>query len=152
MNQAWTKDLGFTHRTDGATDGENVGLAWKPISADAKNMTRSSARTAYYDPASKRPNLDLLIRSFVSKVNFRQLNATGVDIVKRNSTNNASISAKKEVILAAGALHTPQILQLSGIGPSSVLEPLGIPVIQDLPGVGANLHDHPRNTMTFDCK
>ncbi|KAK0637022.1 GMC oxidoreductase [Bombardia bombarda] len=149
VNSAWTNDLGFDFRSDGATNGDNLGLAWTPIGADAKNLTRCTARTAYYNPASGRANLDLLMGTFVSKVNFVETSATGVQVITRNNSDKASISASKEVILAAGAIRSPQILQLSGVGPASLLESLGIPVIQDLPGVGANLQDQPRSSMSF---
>lgn len=71
-----------------------------------------------------------------------------------NSTSNEYkyLRSGKDVILAAGAVHTAQILQLSGIGPAALLEPLGIDVIADLPGVGANFQDHPTNIgFTFQC-
>ena len=153
VNAGWN-ELGYQFRPDAGTDGNNVGLIWKPIAADSKNATRSSSRTAYYDPASKRPNLDLLLGAFVAKVNFINDTATGVDIMERESNPSAklTVSSNKEVILAAGAVHTPMILQLSGIGPAEVLKWFGIPVIQDLPGVGANLQDHPRTSMTFQCE
>ena len=70
----------------------------------------------------------------------------------RNGSANLTVSSKREVILAAGATHTPQILQLSGIGPADLLHSLGIPVVQDLPGVGANLQDHPRTSASFECE
>lgn len=63
-----------------------------------------------------------------------------------------TVSAKKEVILAAGAGHTPQILQLSGIGPKALLQKLGIPVVNDLPGVGRNFQDHPVYYFSGSCK
>lgn len=71
-----------------------------------------------------------------------------------NSTSNEHkyLRSGKEVILAAGAVHTTQILQLSGIGPAALLEPLGIDIIADLPGVGANFQDHPTNMgFAFQC-
>jgi len=107
---------------------------------------------AYYNPASTRANLDIVVRTFVSKVTFNDVNATGFEVISRDNSTKLSIRAVKEVILAAGATHTPQILQLSGVGPSSILKPLGIPVVQDLPGVGANLQGHPLTSTTFDCR
>ncbi|KAK3314159.1 GMC oxidoreductase, partial [Apodospora peruviana] len=157
ITSAITKDLNLPFRKEGGTAGHNTGIVWKPLGIDGKNMTRCSARKAYYDPASQRPNLDILVTSFVSKVNFNHTDelttVTGVEIVDReNSSAKVNITAAKEVILAAGAIHTPQILQLSGIGPASLLQSLEVPVIQDLPGVGANLQDRPRNTWKFTFK
>lgn len=79
---------------------------------------------------------------------------TGVNVARVNSTSSEYkfLRSRKDVILAAGAVHTTQILQLSGIGPAALLEPLGIPVVADLPGVGANFQDHPTNVgFTFQC-
>lgn len=61
------------------------------------------------------------------------------------------LKAKKEVILTAGSLHSPQVLQRSGIGPSGLLEAAGIEVLVDLPGVGSNLQDHPAGGVSFKC-
>jgi choline dehydrogenase-like flavoprotein len=70
-----------------------------------------------------------------------------------NNTDNVKIvQAKKEIIMAAGSLHTPQILQRSGIGPSSLLNEICIKVLVDLPGVGGNLQDHPVARVTFNCE
>ncbi|KAK3687747.1 GMC oxidoreductase [Podospora appendiculata] len=153
MNSAWTNDLGFDYLTDGATNGKTVGVSWSPISADGKNFTRTSSRKVYYDPASARPNLDMLVGTYVSKVLFTATNATGVEAITRDADSaRVNISATKEVILAAGAIHTPQILQRSGVGPAELLSSLDIPVVADLPGVGANLQDHPRSDMSFEYK
>jgi choline dehydrogenase-like flavoprotein len=62
------------------------------------------------------------------------------------------VRARKEIILAAGTVHTPQILQLSGIGAASQLQGLGIDVVEDLPGVGANFQDHPGPQVSYQCK
>ena len=154
MNKAWTEDLGFPFRNDGGTDGDVFGVAWRPQSSDSKKLTRSSARTAYYNPVQNRPNLQLLLMSYVGKVQVHKGVARGVEVYSRsNSSAKVSITAKKEVILAAGAIHTTQILQLSGIGPRELLESLNIPVVEDLPGVGANFQDHPTiRGATFKCE
>lgn len=152
MTKAWTEDIGFPMRDDGGTNGDPLGVFWKPISADAKNVTRCSARTAYYNPAQNRSNLDILVRSYVAKVQTKDHTAEGVEVLSRsNSSAKLSIAARKEVILAAGAIHTPQILQLSGIGPRELLERLNIAVVEDLPGVGANYQDHPTTRGSWRC-
>ena len=154
MRDAWTKDLGFRLRNDGATDGGLLGVSWKPHSVDGKNVTRSSARASYYNPVQDRPNLQLLTKSYVGKVLTHKGVAKGVEVYSRSSpSTKVSVTAKKEVILAAGTIHTTQILQLSGIGPREHLESLGIPVVEDLPGVGANFQDHPTiRGASFKCK
>ncbi len=143
--------MGVELRKDGGADGSNIGFQWMPLNSDPVNVTRSSARKAYWDPASNRPNLHLLVNSFGSTVRTIGRKAVGVDIVNRGSGGKRSITAAKEVILAAGAIHTPQILQLSGIGPAALLQKLGIEVVVDLPGVGANLQDHPAIRVVYQC-
>ncbi|CAG8949018.1 hypothetical protein HYFRA_00002146 [Hymenoscyphus fraxineus] len=86
----------------------------------------------------------------VSEILFRGLTARGVKIVSRADKEVAEVYAKKEVILAAGAVQTPQLLQVSGIGPRQVLEAAGIKVKKDLQAVGANLQDHPTVIMQFN--
>jgi len=153
--QAGWKSLGYSLRDDDGSNGTVLGVHWRPTGTDGKNLTRSSARKAYYDPAAGRPNLDILVNNYVAKINIRRdddnARAVGVDIISRSNSTRLTITAKREVILAAGAIHTPQILQLSGIGPSSLLNKLNITVVKDLPGVGANLQDHPALGLRYDC-
>ncbi len=135
--KAWG-DVGVPFRNDGGADGSNLGVAWVPENIDPINVTRSYSRTAYYDPAPKRANLHLLVNHYVSTVTFDRKVASGANIYSRKTTEKVHVKANKELILAADAIHTAQILQLSGIGPASTLQANGIEVIEDLPGVGAN--------------
>jgi len=116
-------------------------------------MTRSYSRTQYYDTVAGRRNLHLLVRHYVGNMTFQGKKIEGVNILSRDDgTASTHIKARREVILAAGAVHTPQILQLSGIGPAKLLKDLGIGVVEDLPGVGANFQDHPFFIMGVTCK
>ncbi|MEV4801125.1 choline dehydrogenase [Nonomuraea sp. NPDC049421] len=96
---------------------------------------RLSAARAYLHPVRRRKNLTVRTRAFVEKVLFDGTRATGV------LCGGERIEAG-EVILCGGAINTPQLLQLSGVGPRALLEPLGVEVVHDLPGVGENLQDH----------
>jgi choline dehydrogenase-like flavoprotein len=124
--------------------GDSAGAFWFLASLDPKNQTRSTSQN-FYTP--NRPNLHLLINNQVSKIVFQSghsnVAATGVEFATGKGGKVNQVSAAKEVILAAGALHTPQILQLSGIGDTDHLSSLGIKTVVDLPGVGANYQDHP---------
>ncbi|PGH14497.1 hypothetical protein AJ79_02990 [Helicocarpus griseus UAMH5409] len=115
------------------------GLIWLPTSMDPNDFTRSYARTGHYDGLN-RDNYHLLTESKVNKIVLE--NGTAVGVTFDANGQSTTITATKEVILSAGAIHTPQILQLSGIGPASLLEQAGIEVLVDLPGVGANFQDH----------
>ncbi|KAL2066811.1 hypothetical protein VTL71DRAFT_1235 [Oculimacula yallundae] len=117
------------------------GLYWYPSQMDPRTYTRSYARTGHWDNIS-RSNYQLMTSSKVTKIQFSGTVATGVEFTPVNGSQITSVKARKEVILAAGALHTPQILQLSGIGPAYLLKEAGIAVKVDLPGVGANFQDH----------
>ncbi|SPO06741.1 related to alcohol oxidase [Cephalotrichum gorgonifer] len=139
--RAWSDDLGARVLADGA-DGRNVGLSWLPQNADGREATRSSAETAYYAPVSGRPNLHLLVRHYGATVKFDGSVVTGVEIVSRDGEESEFVSSK-HVVLAAGTVNTARILQLSGIGPAKLLESLGIDLVVDSPGVGANFQDHP---------
>jgi choline dehydrogenase-like flavoprotein len=93
--------------------------------------------------------------SKVSRIVLDGTTATGVAFVPVSSTTSSSetvVRAKKEVILAAGGIHSPQVLQLSGIGPRQVLAAANITTVVDLPGVGQNFQDHPMIETTFMCK
>src|SRR6478609_4346204 len=101
---------------------------------------RTSSASAFLKPVAYRKNLTVITGAQVSKVNFRGSVATGVEWVANGRTFSAS--ADSEVILSAGALQSPQILQLSGVGPPGLLRGFAIPVIADSPEVGRNLQDH----------
>jgi len=103
---------------------------------------RCSAATAFLVPVLRDPKLTLRTGARVVRLRFSGNRAIGVDFVRRGSSRIESARASAEVILAAGALVTPQLLMLSGIGPADHLRSHGIEVLADLPGVGANLHDH----------
>lgn len=101
---------------------------------------RDSAATSYLHPALARPNLSLISQATVLGINFEGDRAVGVSYRKDGKTKN--LRAEREVILAAGAIQSPQLLQLSGIGPAEDLTKLGIPVRANAPDVGQNLTDH----------
>ncbi|CAG5119412.1 unnamed protein product [Candidula unifasciata] len=104
-----------------------------------ENGERSNTARAFLRPVLERENLHISLKSRVQKVIINDKQAEGVELVKDGK--KYVVRAKKEVILSAGAIETPQILMLSGIGPKNHLKDLKIPVVADLP-VGENLHDH----------
>src|SRR5207237_413466 len=101
---------------------------------------RWSAARAYLRPAVKRGNLTLAVDALVTRILFEGKRAIGVEYVRRGRVHR--VRAEREVILAGGAINSPQLLLLSGVGPADELNALDIPVVTDLPGVGANLQDH----------
>ena len=119
---------------------------------DPKNVTRSFARNAHFDGLN-RSNYHLLPNFKVTKILLEGDTASGVTFRSSNGSSTLyQVHAKREVILAAGTIHSPQVLQLSGIGPKSLLQSAGIAVEVELPGVGQNFQDHPQLNMTFQCK
>ncbi|KAK7464663.1 hypothetical protein VKT23_003908 [Stygiomarasmius scandens] len=135
--------LGVPHQWD-SSNGNTVGTGTGTGAIDG-NALRSSAVSAYYEPAKDRNNLTTIKLARVTKVVLQKgpsgkLVATGVEYNQDGATK--TVEAKKEVILSAGSFQTPQLLELSGVGDSKILGAHGIPVLQELPGVGANLQDH----------
>ncbi|KAF7355793.1 GMC oxidoreductase [Mycena sanguinolenta] len=128
-----------------AAGGKSYNAYWVPSNVDPSGR-RSYARNEYFDPAQSRPNLSLLVNYRVNEVLFSSTkHAHSVRIQARGTANGAptiTVSANTEIVLCAGWLHTPHILQRSGVGPKALLTAAGIPVISDLPGVGSNLQDH----------
>ncbi len=110
-----------------------------------KNYRRSSTATAYLRPAERRANLSVLTGAQVLRIVVDQGRATGVDLAGQG------IVRAGEVILSAGAIGSPRLLQLSGIGPADHLRNLGLPVVLDQPGVGANLQDHVDLFVIAEC-
>ncbi len=106
----------------------------------AADGTRVSAVRAFLRPALSRPNLTLLLNTNVVKLNFQGTRCVGVKVVTDGTETN--LLADREVILAAGSIHSPKLLMLSGIGDAKALRSLGIDVVANLPGVGENLQDH----------
>jgi len=128
------------------------GVFWYPVSVDPETRQRSYSRTGHWDGLN-RTNYDLLTASRVSQILFEDDVVTGVKFVPRGGGEETTVTAKREVIVSAGSIHTPQILQLSGIGPADHLEAAGITLQVDLPGVGANFQDHPIGpSISFQCK
>jgi choline dehydrogenase-like flavoprotein len=112
-------------------------------------MTRSTARKGYYDPVYQtRSNLKLLTSRTVSKILFDNLTATGVEAT--SGGESFDFHARKEVILAAGAVQTAHLLQISGIGPKEVLQAARVPVKKDMAAVGANFQDHATIQMVYN--
>jgi choline dehydrogenase-like flavoprotein len=145
------KSLNITTPKDPA-GGDKEGAFWCPSTLDPKDETRSYARRGHYDRILSRKNYHLMPETVVSKIVFEGKRATGVEYMTKNSTTPKIVSAKKEIILSAGSLATPKILQLSGVGPSKLLTSYKIPVVEDLPGVGQNFQDHPTIYANFTCK
>ncbi|CAG5118947.1 unnamed protein product [Candidula unifasciata] len=108
------------------------------------NGERMSTSQAFIHPVLNRPNLHVAVRAFVTRINFRNKRAVSVEVIK--DFRRYIVNARREVILSAGVVGSPQILMLSGVGPRQHLEELKIPVVADLP-VGQNLQDH----VVFDA-
>jgi choline dehydrogenase len=104
-----------------------------------RRARRLSAARAYLHPAMDRPNLEVVSRAFVTRLLFEGVRAVGVEVERRGKREQVRA---REVILCGGAINSPQLLQLSGIGDPAHLEPLGVEVVHELPGVGENLQDH----------
>ena len=143
-------DLNLAIEKEGA-NGHAAGRFWVPSSQDPATQTRSDARLGHFERVIKRTNYHLLTLHKATKINFVKLTATSVLIQSRNSSDSKAVTAGKEIIVAAGAVHTPQLLQLSGIGPSSVLAAAGVETLVDLDGVGQNFQDHPFFFMQYNC-
>ena len=118
--------------------GDNFGCGYFQVTE--KNGFRCSTAVGYLNPVKKRKNLKIEVKSHVKCIDFENTKAIGVSYWKNNELKK--IKANKEIILCAGSIGTPQILQVSGIGDTSKLKNLGINIIHNLPGVGKNLQDH----------
>ena len=110
---------------------------------------RWSAAKGYLKPVLDRKNLTIESHAMVSKVIFEGSRATGIEYVQKKQVQRAT--ATREVILSGGAVNTPQVLMLSGIGDGDHLRKFGVPVVQDLKGVGQNLQDHLDASIQYEC-
>jgi choline dehydrogenase len=138
-------ELGIPRSADfNGTNQEGVGY----YQLFTRNGWRSSSATAYLRPAERRANLRIETGAHVTKILFDGTRVTGVRF--RRGKEDLEVHAS-EVILSAGAIQSPQLLQLSGIGPAKLLQSFGIPVVADLPGVGENLQDHLQLRVMYKC-
>ena len=115
-----------------------------------ENGERNSTAKAYLDPARRRQNLTVMTDKQVQKIFFNGNEATGISYKTVNG-DIIKVDALKEVILSAGAVGSPQLLMLSGVGPASHLKDHGITIVADMPGVGQNLNDHPDFVLKYKC-
>ena len=134
----WTEDF---------NRGDNSGVS--RFDVNQKNGVRWNASKAFLRPAAARPNLKVVTGALVKRVRLEGRSARGVEFSQGNEALFAE--ARRETLLAAGAIGSPQILQLSGIGPGALLQKLGVPVALDAP-VGENLQDHLQLRMAFQVK
>lgn len=125
-------------RNDDFNGPEQEGVGYFQLTM--RNGLRCSSATAYLRPARRRPNLKIVTNALTRRILLSGKRAIGVEIERAGLIE--TLSARSEVVLAAGAIGSPQIMQLSGIGPGNVLTAQGIAPICDLPGVGSNLQDH----------
>ncbi|MEM7132205.1 MAG: choline dehydrogenase [Chloroflexota bacterium] len=129
-------------------DGDQEGFGLYQVTQT--NGTRHSAARGYLHPALSRPNLHTEIHALVTRLLFDGKRCSGVQYTRNGQRYDAT--ATKEVILCGGAINSPQLLLLSGIGPGAHLQEMGIEVLMNLPGVGQNLQDHLVVSLTYYCK
>ena len=123
------------------------------VQRTVSGMRRMSASRAYLKPVRSRKNLKIITNALVTNLRFEDSRVIGVEYKRSQSDQNSTfIKASGEVILSGGAINSPQMLQLSGIGPGNILQPLGIPIRYELPGVGHNLRDHYATRLTGRAK
>jgi choline dehydrogenase len=134
--------------TDDVNGYRQEGFA--PFDRNVHRGRRLSAARAYLHPVMGRPNLQVECRAFVTRILFEDKRAVGVEY--RHGPGQTRTASARDVILCGGAINTPQLLQLSGVGNADELGRLGITVVADLPGVGENLQDHLEVYIQYGCK
>ncbi|KAA1422181.1 choline dehydrogenase [Mumia zhuanghuii] len=150
LSQAWVDSAvasGF-ERTDDFNGAVQEGAGLYQVTC--RKGRRWSVADAYLSPVRDRPNLTVLPGALVSRVVIEGGRATGVAYAVAGVEQVARV--EREVVLSGGAVNSPQLLMLSGVGPASHLREHGIDVVADLPGVGANLHDHPALPMIWTTR
>ena len=143
---AGAQELGHPYNRDfNGAEQDGVG----PLQVTVHKGRRASTAFAYLRPAMKRPNLRIEVRASTRRIVLDGKRASGVEYVQDGAVRRAR--AAKEVLVAAGSIQSPQLLQLSGIGPAELLHALGIAVAHELPGVGENLQDHIGGRIVYRC-
>ena len=127
-------------------NGDNFGCAY--FQMNQKRGRRWSATNAFLRPIAGRKNLTILTDALTTRIEIKEKSARGIHL-RHPREGECFVEAKRETILAAGAIGSPQLLQLSGIGAGSLLRSRGIGILHELPGVGENLHDHLQIRMQY---
>ncbi|MBB1580614.1 choline dehydrogenase [Serratia sp. OS31] len=138
-------------RTDDLNGYQQEGFGPMDRTVTPKGRRASTAR-GYLDQARSRSNLKIVTHALTDRIRFEGKRAVGVDYLQGESNQITSARARREVLLCAGAIASPQILQRSGVGPASLLNRLDIDLVHDLPGVGENLQDHLEMYLQYACK
>ena len=134
-------------RTADFNGPDNEGFGYLQLTT--RNGRRSSAATGYLRPVRKRKNLTVVTEAHATRVLFDGTRAVGIEYLRRGQTHSASTNG--EVLLSGGAINSPQLMMLSGIGPAAKLREHGIDVRSDMPGVGGNLQDHYNGRLMYRC-
>ncbi len=135
-------------KTDDCNGRQQEGFG--PMHMTVKNGVRWSTANAYLKPALNRPNLKVVSEALTQRILLKGKKAVGVEYNRGDTLQ--SVSANREVLLCAGPIASPHLLQISGIGPGQILKQAGIEVLHDLPGVGENLQDHLEFYFQFRCR
>ncbi|NLP60086.1 GMC family oxidoreductase [Paraburkholderia sacchari] len=131
--------------TDDFNRGDNTGVGYFDV--NQKNGIRWNASKGYLRPAAKRGNLTILTNAQTKRLRFDNMRCTGIEF--NLGETQCVARARREVVLCAGAINSPQLLELSGVGNADRIAKLGIEVVKNLPGVGENLQDHLQLRMAF---
>jgi choline dehydrogenase-like flavoprotein len=148
MGVKWNKD---------ANGGRVAGFTTWPLTLNSTaNIRQDAARAFYYPVAKQRPNLHVLLNTTATRIIWDEsttssgsATAKGVEVISASTNTTQTILSTHEVILAAGSLRSPALLEHSGIGNPSILSPLNIPIVANLPSVGANLQDQPNTAISY---
>jgi choline dehydrogenase len=140
------QELGFT-RNDDFNGAAMAGIGFFQVTQ--KDGQRWSTASAFLKPAMQRPNLTITTQAHATRLVCKGQRVTGLTYLKEGRSHE--VEARCEVILCGGAVNSPQLLLLSGIGPADQLQALDIPVVADLPGVGQNLQDHLDIAVAYRC-
>jgi choline dehydrogenase len=140
------KQAGYPYNRDfNGAEQEGVG----PLQLTVRNRRRCSTAAGYLRPVLNRPNLKVEVRALAHRVLTEGKRAVGVEFSQDGAIRR--VRARREVLLAGGAINSPQLLQLSGVGAGALLQQHGIAVVHDLPGVGENLQDHCGGRVIYRC-
>ncbi|CCI45102.1 unnamed protein product [Albugo candida] len=135
--------------TDDMNGYQQEGFGWMDMTI--RKGRRWSASQAYLWPAIKRPNLKVITNTMTTKIEFQSRRAIGINVECNRTRRQTKIRANKEIILSGGAINSPQLLLLSGVGDADHLKQVDVPVVHHVPAVGKNLEDHLDLYVQYEC-